>query len=343
MSSQEQHIKPLATVLMPVHNVEKYLHEAIDSILGQTFRDYIFLIINDGSTDNSEEIVLSYADPRIRYVRNEKNIGLVATLNRGLELIDTRYIIRMDSDDISVPERFEILVNYMELHQHVGVFSSALERFGSESAIWTSPLSNDEIKAHLLFGSSIGHAPSIIRTSVLKENQLYFRDVHPHMEDYDLWFRMKDLTDFANTSEVLYKYRVADHNVTVVNRESVIDRKKKIFSWILGSIGIQPTDEELLFHIGFGGEHLKPSREIVKKYRAWLDKLVEANRRTQSFPHEALKKEIEKRWNRLFYFLPDSSFGSIPVYARLSGGLTWAQIVYMSKFTVSKFVFRKGQ
>ena len=215
------------TVLMPVFNAEKYLNEAIDSILQQTFNDFNFLIINDGSVDKSEEIILSYKDARIKYVKNETNIGLVATLNKGIDLIDTKYIVRMDADDLSVPHRLKVLYQFMEAHSDIGVFSSGLERFGAESAIWVSPQFNDEIKARLLFDSSIAHAPCIIRTKILKENKIYYRDIHPHMEDHDLWIRLKDLTDFENTPEPLYKYRDTGENIKVRNIDSLTERKKK--------------------------------------------------------------------------------------------------------------------
>src|SRR5215472_9201923 len=99
---------------MPVYNGEKHLREAIDSILSQTFRDFEFLIINDGSTDGSVEIIASYRDPRILLVHNEKNLGLIATLNRGMDLARGEYITRMDCDDISLPRRLEKQVAFME-------------------------------------------------------------------------------------------------------------------------------------------------------------------------------------------------------------------------------------
>jgi glycosyltransferase involved in cell wall biosynthesis len=104
---------PKLTVLMPVYNAASYLHEAIDSILQQTFRDFEFLIIDDGSTDQSIAIVQSYKDPRIRFVRNETNAGIAATLNRGIELASCELIARMDADDISYPDRLQKQYDYM--------------------------------------------------------------------------------------------------------------------------------------------------------------------------------------------------------------------------------------
>ena len=114
-------MNPKVTVLMPVYNCEKYLRESIESILNQTFKDFEFLIINDGSSDKSAEIVESYNDNRINFVQNEKNIGLAASLNRGLDIAKGEYIARMDADDISLPERLEKQVRFMETNPQIGI------------------------------------------------------------------------------------------------------------------------------------------------------------------------------------------------------------------------------
>jgi glycosyltransferase involved in cell wall biosynthesis len=102
------------SILMPVYNGEKYLREAIDSILNQTFTDFEFLIVDDGSTDNSVEIINSYQNSRINLVKNDKNEGLVYTLNRGLSLAKGEYIARMDCDDISLPERLKKQIDFLD-------------------------------------------------------------------------------------------------------------------------------------------------------------------------------------------------------------------------------------
>jgi len=332
---------PSINVLMPVYNAEKYLREAIDSILNQTFSDFELLIINDGSSDNSEEIILSYTDSRIRYVKNERNIGLVATLNKGIDLIDSEYIFRMDADDISMLNRFEIQKKFMDDHPHIGVSSASLERFGNDVAIWRCPLVNNEIKAFLLFGSSIAHAPCVFRTKVLKENNIYYRDIYPHLEDYDLWIRLRKLTDFANIDDVLYRYRVVDHNVTVVNASTIIVRKKEIFKEILKELKIDASDEELLMHIGFGYKNILPTNANLIKYKKWLNKLIQSNKNINVFPQKELVKTIELRWSSLFYTLPEYGLETALNYFVISRKLTFSQISYLFKYTVNKCIGRK--
>src|SRR5688572_768328 len=112
---------PLISVLMPVYNAGPYLKESIESVLAQTYDNFEFLIINDGSTDSSEKEILSYNDVRIHYVKCETNSGLIATLNQGLALATGKYIVRMDADDICRPQRFEKQVRFMENHPEIGI------------------------------------------------------------------------------------------------------------------------------------------------------------------------------------------------------------------------------
>ena len=121
---------PRISVIMPAYNAEKYIREAIDSILAQTYTDFEFIIIDDASTDATASIVESYSDERIRFFRNEHNMGVANTLNRGLDLAVGEYIARMDSDDISLPERFAKQVEFMDTHTDVIVCGSNAIVFG---------------------------------------------------------------------------------------------------------------------------------------------------------------------------------------------------------------------
>ena len=131
------------TVLMPVYNAEQYLREAIGSILHQTFTDFEFIIINDGSTDRSEEIIKSYTDTRIRYYKNESNLKLIATLNKGFDLAGGKYIARMDADDISLPNRLQLQFELMEKNPEVGLCGTWFENFTEEEPTGVAKYSPD--------------------------------------------------------------------------------------------------------------------------------------------------------------------------------------------------------
>lgn len=205
-------MNPLVTVLMPVYNAEKYLSEAIDSILAQTYKNIEFLIINDGSTDNSESIILDYQSniSKIVYVKNETNMKLIATLNKGLRMANGKYIVRMDADDISKPFRIERQVEYMESHPEIGVCGSYFTVFGegiNKPYIIKRPLGNYNIKASMLFTNAIGHPNVIIRRSVMIDNGVFYDKRLYRIEDWGLWTELMPYCDFANLPYSVLDYR----------------------------------------------------------------------------------------------------------------------------------------
>ncbi len=210
---------PKVTVLMPVYNTkEEYLRETIDSVLTQTFTDFEFLIINDASTDKRvREVVLSYADDRIVYVENEKNLGISESSNKGIALAKGEYIARQDHDDISLPTRLEKEVRYLDGHPNVGVCSCWFEMFPKKQ-FTKYPFKNEDIKKMLfLNGDPICHPASMIRKSVLTGNGIWYKDEYRYAEDYALWVDLAEKTDFYNLPEILFKYRWSGENASVTS------------------------------------------------------------------------------------------------------------------------------
>jgi len=218
------------TILMPVYNCREYVREAIDSILGQTFRDFEFLIIDDGSTDDTNEIIRKYSDDRIIIHENEKNLGLIATLNKGLDLANGRYIARMDGDDISYPDRIKQQFKFMESNPDVGLCGTWFENFSGNTIYEPTRYSRNDSDIRLMHLHQIhlSHGTCIFRTSVLKENNLYFNPEYVHAEDFELWTRIAKCTKFANIQQVLYKVRVNTNGVSESNRNIQNENTKKI-------------------------------------------------------------------------------------------------------------------
>lgn len=207
---------PKISVIMPVYNGEKYLREAMDSIFNQTFCDFEFIIINDASKDSTEQIIKSYDDDRIVYVKNEKNLGVAGTLNRGLTLAKGEYIARMDADDLSLPERFEKQVNYMDQCSECMICGSNMYLFGAQEGKTVVPLTDAQIRANLLFASPFAHPTVMMRRSFLEENSLRYNPECEGFEDYNMWVDFASLKkgEFYNFSESLLKYRIHPHQVT---------------------------------------------------------------------------------------------------------------------------------
>ena len=161
---------PKVSVVMPVYNGEKYVGAAISSILNQDFKDFELLVLDDGSVDASVKVISSFTDKRIRFVQNERNIGLISTLNKALKLVDSEYIVRMDGDDIAHGNRLSTQVKFMDENREVGASGSFYHAMlGDKKMYFDLPVSHDEIKCFLLFNCPLAHPTSIIRTSVLKK------------------------------------------------------------------------------------------------------------------------------------------------------------------------------
>lgn len=203
---------------MPVYNGERFLPEAIDSILNQTWVDFELLIVDDGSTDGSSEILSGYAnrDKRVTLIRNETNLGLVRTLNRGLDLTDSPYIARMDQDDISLPDRLQKQAMYLQQHPEVGVLGTNITYIDSEGRDlkysrpkhnrYESPLF---IRWSLLWRNPIYHPTVMIRRAVLERTGFKYNPEYEAAEDYEFWARLSHHTILARLEDVTVKYRIS--------------------------------------------------------------------------------------------------------------------------------------
>jgi glycosyltransferase involved in cell wall biosynthesis len=208
---------PAISVVMPVYNGGKYLKEAIESILNQTYKDFELILINDGSTDASEEIIESFSDKRIVYLDNGKNLGLAASFNAGIDAARGAYIARMDADDISLPERFEKQLSYLERKPHIGIVGSSImiiNEGGRRLAVHLRPKTHKEIKFSSLFSSPMYHPTVMGRTEIFRSH--HYNETFSNSEDYELWSRLlfDSNVRFANFKAPLLKYRVYPQSFT---------------------------------------------------------------------------------------------------------------------------------
>lgn len=206
---------PLVSILMPVYKTAPYLREAMDSMLSQTFTDFELIVLDDCSPDNAEEILDSYTDSRIVRYKGEKNAGLSNVLNVGIGMARGRYIARMDSDDLSMPERLQIQVDYLEAHPDIDLVSVGMQLFGAKDEVWLREQDPEKVKIIALFHSPILHASSMWRRDSFEKHGLRFRQEMVPAEDYDLWTRalVKGLR-LVNLRQVLYKYRIHPEQAT---------------------------------------------------------------------------------------------------------------------------------
>jgi glycosyltransferase involved in cell wall biosynthesis len=308
---------PVVTVLMPVYNGEKYLREAIESILNQTFTDFEFLIINDGSTDKSKEIILSYNDPRIRFVENENNIMLIESLNIGIQLAKGKYVARMDCDDISLPERLEKQVEFMEINQGIVACGTNLKTISyQDSQLWQNPINHNEMLCQMLFSTAIFHPTAIFRKQILINNKIFYSKEYPHAEDYELWYRLSQNYKLANLNLVLYLYRIHEDQVTKkfdkVKNESANNVRKSMLLKIMPDA----NEEEINFHLNVVANINLKSKLDLNKVLDWFEKLVQSNKKSNYMDDTALRQVLSEKWalicitNRNIFIWFKSLFGS---------------------------------
>lgn len=289
---------PLISVILPVYNSSDFLEEAIDSIINQTYKNWELIAINDGSTDKSEDIILRYKDARIKYYKNEKNIGLIGTLNRGIDLSTGKYIARMDSDDVSKPLRFEKQINFMEQNPNYamcGTFAKMIDQSGNKIRKIVHQTTDEFLKINLLFSVPFIHPSMMIKTSILKENK--FDPQYIHVEDYDIWCRIARKNKVANIADTLLDYRWHGNNISIKNEETQNKLKSEINKRELGFLNIKPTEEELWLHeISFNQFTQKKKFDNFNKLENWFEKIIEANKNCKQYKQNSLIAFLWSRW-----------------------------------------------
>ncbi len=219
------------SVILPVYNAEPYIADAIKSVLQQRFKDFELLIINDGSTDKSLQIIQKYAkqDTRIRIISRE-NKGLVASLNEGISLASANLIARQDADDLSIKDRFSMQIKFLQDHPAYVVVGSSVKVIDNKGSVLHNHrvlLDDPELRQELLIRSPFAHGSVVFRKSAAIAAGLYRQDYWP-AEDYDFWLRLSLEGKLANIDKPLYMYREHETSISVTNESNQIKQAERI-------------------------------------------------------------------------------------------------------------------
>ncbi len=343
--------KTAVTVLMPVYNAERYLRESISSVLDQTHKEFEFLIINDGSTDNTREIVSSFADSRIHYHENDQNMGMVATLNRGLELASNELIARQDGDDLCAPERLERQVDFMNAHLQTpltGALSSVIDQDGDEvyAGVLEKPLEPLGVRWFQMFDNPFVHTSVMFRKKVVVGEFGGYR-WSDCCSDFDLWTRVATVYPTMNLPQRLVKHRV--HSDSIIGSMFGDDKEKLKLSDkertaiirrnVVNTVGDILTDEQINLLARFvhglkadeAGPFLSASEKLMEKY---INKYPEASGSSE------FRYTVASQYAMVAYWLlPQDRVKALMVYkkgiaysAKLIWNLPWGRMVALALF-----------
>jgi glycosyltransferase involved in cell wall biosynthesis len=295
---------PRVTVVIPVYNRAQYVREAIDSILRQTYSDFELLLIDDGSTDGTGEVLRSYADERVRLVSHQSNLGIPRTRNEGVRLARGDYVAFLDSDDVAYSTRLERQVAFLDTHPDfaaVGAWVSWMDGTGRPiSRVKRKPVSSREIAALRLLRSGVENSASMGRTTILRN--------YPHNEgcdvvsDFELWARIATRHKLSNLPEVLVRRRLHGGQITKLKAEAIGLVRQAIYADQLARLDVAFTPKDLERHgklRGMQKRNFTPDRSYVDWAERWLIRLHEANNRTLSYPEPEFSVLLGKLWFRV--------------------------------------------
>ncbi|MDT3428365.1 glycosyltransferase involved in cell wall biosynthesis [Paenibacillus forsythiae] len=286
------------SVLMPVYNASCFLEHAVESILQQSYTDFELIVINDGSTDNSLEILERYSDPRIKLIHNGTNSGIVSSLNCGLNAASGAYIARMDADDYSLPDRFKAQIQFMDLHPEIGVCGTQYRIMGSpphgDGGLSTAlPCDPDIVACSLLINCCLAHPSVMLRRRVL--DRLHSPPYDPdyqHAEDYHLWARLSAITRIANLEQCYLYYRQHDLQLSRTRRLEQLRQADRIRLDLLNGMGLVPTSEEWELHLNL----CYSRRSGDGSEREWIRKILFRNLSARRYDQLALMDVLNSVW-----------------------------------------------
>lgn len=299
---------PKVTVLIPVYNRAEYVGDAIASVLAQTFTDFELLVIDDGSTDASAEVVEGFRDPRLRLVRNEANLGIPTTRNKGLALVRGTYLAMLDSDDRAEPDRLARQVAFLDRNPEIALLGGNTRRLGRrrwrlKTLLAPRPLAPEAIRARLLFRCCVAQTTIMGRTEVLRA--FGYAEAFAASQDFELFARLAEAHSIANLPNVLVQYRQHAGQMSR-RREIVTETQLAILGRQLERLGIAPDADELHKHflLTRPASWFRPDAAYLDWAEAWLCRLDEANRRAGRYPEPVFRATLGQVWLDLWARAP---------------------------------------
>lgn len=282
----------MISIAIPAYNAGKYIAQCLDCMLAQTYPDFEIVLVDDGSTDDTAQIVAGYDDPRICYYKNEKNMGIVYTLNRAYSLCRGEYIARMDADDIASQQRLEKQLALLESNPRLGLVACWFQHFGDLDSVVYTGVEPEEIRCKLLTTLQLMHSGWLMRRELV-DGGLAYREEYRYAEDWDFLVRASRVTELGNVPEVLMLYRIyGDQSSHVFNgpQKAAADRVARDQ---LEYLGLELTEEQFdLYRRAFGRREILLSTDEMEALLKILKDLEAANEKKKFYNRETLHRFI---------------------------------------------------
>ena len=298
--------KGLISVIMSNYNTpETFLRESIQSILNQTYTNFEFIIVDDASTDDSLAIIESYSDQRIKIIKNTENLGLTRSLNKALDECNGEYVARMDSDDVSLPERFRKQVDFLR-NNDATVCGTWVEFFGisdvlnSEKTLCKILPEKNIFRIYQLFGNSpnIVHPSAMFNRTKLIEKGIRYDEKFRYSQDYKMWVSCANSGTCAIVPEILLKYRVSTSNISFLKKDQQLECVYGIIQEQLDLLHLKLTDEIKPLHLLL----LTTRKQYDPKIREWIKSLIAANKKHRVYDQKSFSNLLWKKWAETTYF-----------------------------------------
>ncbi|HUB94577.1 MAG TPA: glycosyltransferase [Stellaceae bacterium] len=292
---------PKVSVVTAVYNGGKYLEETLRSILDQTFDDFEYVLVDDGSTDNSVEIIRSIGDPRIRLFVNDQNRRLVYTRNRGIAEARGEFIALTDHDDISLPTRFAEQVRCLDANPAYGLVATWYDYINLTGVPVRKRAyrryAPEECKVSLLYRNLYGNSTLMIRRTALPDPP--YAPEFPLCEDYDFIAQVAKKHPIWMLPEVLVKYRLTTGSYSNFVGKPTFDLARVLKRRLLVEMGVEPTERELDLHHSLETNHEEVDLDMLREMRIWLERLVAANERSRVYEPRAFAAITGNEWFEL--------------------------------------------
>ena len=326
---------PEISVIMPVYNAEKYLNEAIDSVLNQTYSNFELIILNDKSTDSSKAIIERYLakDSRIFFIDKENNVGPANLRNEGFDLARGTYIALLDADDIAKPTRFEKQITVLKNNSEISVCGTWFTTFGDKekSKVIQHPEKHNQIKVNFLIDCTIGNSTAFFRKNILGDIR-YDKEYVP-VEDYHLWSRLITKNQFYIIQEALVYYRIHDSNISQTKIDNVKRSNHSIKIGLLKQFGIEQNNPNINTFINLIEGQKRLDFEKIKLVSECYNYLIYQNNILGNFDATLLEKMLQKSIGRIIRKASKQSNSQIKFYKE-NISKAYSKLVFTDKFLI---------